>query len=113
MAKLTKLDTARQEAGRLTWVVFNVNRTDMKVDARRPYRMQARAEAAAATAERILDAATEIFWETPVDQISMDDVARRAGVTVQTVIRRFGGKGGLMAAAAAREAERVRRQRDE
>jgi AcrR family transcriptional regulator len=40
-------------------------------------------------------------------------VARRAGVTVQTVIRRFGGKQGLLAAAAQREAERVRRQRDQ
>jgi AcrR family transcriptional regulator len=68
----------------------------------RPYRMVARAEAAAATAERILDAAIEVFWETPGEQFSLDEVARRAGVTVQTVIRRFGGRGGLFAAAAER-----------
>src|SRR5215813_10464007 len=79
----------------------------------RPYRMLARAEAAAATAERILDAAIELFWERPTDQISLDEVARRASVTVQTVIRRFGGRDGLFAAASEREAERVRRQRDE
>jgi AcrR family transcriptional regulator len=75
--------------------------------------MQARAEAAAATGERILDAAVEVFWEMPTDQISLEEVARRAGVTVQTVIRRFGGRDGLMAAAARRESEKVRNQRME
>ncbi|HEV8163817.1 MAG TPA: helix-turn-helix domain-containing protein, partial [Actinomycetota bacterium] len=80
---------------------------------RRPYRMQARAAAAAATGERILDAAVAVFWQQPVDDIPLEQVARRAGVTVQTVIRRFGSKQGLLAAAAQREAERVRRQRDQ
>jgi AcrR family transcriptional regulator len=67
--------------------------------------MVARAASAAATGERILDAAVELFWEAPGDDLSLDEVARRAGVTVQTVIRRFGGKDGLFAAAAEREAE--------
>jgi len=84
----------------------------MNMTPRRPYRMNARATAAAATAERILDATVKIFWERPTDQISLDDVAHRAGVSVQTVIRRFGGREGLMTAAVAREAERVRQQRD-
>ncbi|MEW6582254.1 MAG: helix-turn-helix domain-containing protein [Actinomycetota bacterium] len=79
----------------------------------RAYRMVARAEAAAATGERILDAAVELFWERPGEQAPLDEVARRAGVTVQTVIRRFGGRDGLLAAAADREAERVGRQRNE
>jgi AcrR family transcriptional regulator len=85
----------------------------MKERQRRAYRMDARARAAAATGERILDAAIEVFWELPTERISLDEVARRAGVTVQTVIRRFGGREGLMAAAGARESERVRRQRNE
>jgi AcrR family transcriptional regulator len=75
--------------------------------------MVARAEAAAATAERILDAATEVFWELPTDQISLDEVGRRAGVTVQTVIRRFGGREGLLAAGVQREAEKIQAQRME
>jgi AcrR family transcriptional regulator len=82
-----------------------------EVDSQRPYRMVARAESTAATGERILDAAVEVFWERPREQITLDEVARRAGVSVQTVIRRFGGGEGLFAAAAEREAERVRRQR--
>lgn len=75
--------------------------------------MVARAEAAATTAERVLDAAAEVFWKLPTDQISLEEIARRAGVTVQTVIRRFGGRDGLLAAAGEREAEKVSRQRDE
>ena len=79
----------------------------------RRYLMVARAEAAVATGERILDAAVETFWERPADTFSLEEVARRAGVSVQTVIRRFGGRDGLLAAAGEREAQRVRRQRDE
>jgi AcrR family transcriptional regulator len=77
---------------------------------RRPYRMTARAAAAAATAERILDAATEVFYEKT--DLPLDEVAARAGVTVQTVIRRFGGREGLFAAALERESGRVGDQRD-
>ncbi len=78
----------------------------------RPYRMVARAAAAAARGDRILDAAIAIFWERPTVEISLDEVARRGGVSVQTVIRRFGGKEGLFAAAVEREAARTRNQRD-
>lgn len=81
--------------------------------AKRPYRMTARAEAARATGERILDATEELLWSGPVDRMSLDVVAGRAGVTVQTVLRRYGTKDGLVAAAAARAVDRVRRQRDE
>ena len=76
----------------------------------RRYRMVARAEAAAATGERILDAAVEAFWESPAD-VSLGEVARRAGVSVQTVIRHFGGRDGLTAAAVEREVQRVGEQR--
>jgi AcrR family transcriptional regulator len=74
--------------------------------------MGARAESAAATGERILDAVAALFWEQPADRISLDEVGRCAGVSVQTVIRRFGTKELLFAAAAEREVARVRAQRD-
>lgn len=79
----------------------------MKAEATRPYRMSARAESAAATGERILGAVTELFWERPADQIVLTEVAARAGVTVQTVLRRFGNREGLLAAAAERANEAV------
>lgn len=81
--------------------------------ARRPYRMSARADATVATGERILDSFADLFWQRSSDQISLDEVAAAAGVSVQTVIRRFGGKQGLFLAALKRQGERVRAQRDE
>jgi len=82
----------------------------MKVaeEAKRPYRMGVRSDAAVATADFILNAATELFWEKPSGQIRLDEVAARSGVTVQTVIRRFGTKDKLFAAAAERQFEKVR-----
>lgn len=67
----------------------------------RPYRQKARAAAAEATAERILACFTERLRSDWFDEIKLDEVARSAGVTVQTVIRRYGGKAGLLEAAAA------------
>jgi AcrR family transcriptional regulator len=86
---------------------------NMDTASRRPYQMVARAQSAAATRERILDVAVEAFWERPDDQVSLDEVARRAGVSVQTVIRRFGGRDGLFAAAVERETKRTRTERDQ
>jgi AcrR family transcriptional regulator len=65
---------------------------------RRPYKMQARAAATAATRERILDAAEAAFDELQIDEITLVWVAKRAGVSVQTVIRHFGTKEGLFMA---------------
>lgn len=73
----------------------------------RSYEMKARAETAAATGERILDAAVEVFWQMPYSQITLDEIARLAGVSVQTVIRRFGSKDSVLAAAAERESQQV------
>jgi AcrR family transcriptional regulator len=103
-------------AGHRLPALFHVNVINMNVEtdsSPRGYRMTARAVSTAATAERILDAALEMFWEMPTNQISLDEVARRSGVSVQTVIRRYGGKDGLVAAAAERESTAIRRQRDQ
>lgn len=68
--------------------------------AARSYRQTARAESAAATGRRILDAFGARLHTGWMDEITLDEVARAAGVSVQTVIRRFGGKEGLLLAAA-------------
>jgi AcrR family transcriptional regulator len=54
--------------------------------------MQARQEAVASTRERILRAAYDQWLERPYDQVSIETVARAAGVSRQTVIRQFGTK---------------------
>ncbi len=70
----------------------------MKSDSPHPraYRQTARAQSASATGERILDAFIARLREGWFDEIRLDDVASDAEVTVQTVIRRFGGKDGLL-----------------
>src|SRR5262249_62028582 len=88
------------------------NNSDIERPKRR-YRMTARADAAAATRERILDAAVAVFWERPLVDISLEEVARRAGVSLPTVIRHVRDRAGLIAAAGEREDERIRQQRDE
>jgi AcrR family transcriptional regulator len=77
----------------------------------RPYRMRARAEAAAATRGRILRALLELHVERFHDQITLEDVARRAGVTGQTVLRHFGSREQLVTAAAERATIEVLAQR--
>lgn len=67
---------------------------------KRPYRMRVRAEHAAATRERILATAGELFTMRLYDDVSLDDVAAGAETTVQTIIRRFGSKESLFAAMA-------------
>jgi AcrR family transcriptional regulator len=61
------------------------------------YSMELRAAATEATRERILAAAGELFLEHWYDDVTLARVARRAGVSAQTVINHFGGKEGLFA----------------
>src|SRR5262245_20441343 len=69
----------------------------MKATAR-PYRQRSRAAAAEANTERIMRAAVELFVEVPFEQLTLAAVAERAGVGLQTVIRRVGTKDGLVRA---------------
>jgi AcrR family transcriptional regulator len=64
----------------------------------RTYRQTTRASAAAEKTERILDAGLALFMERPFDQVTLPAVAERAGVGLQTLIRRVGTKDGLVAA---------------
>ena len=79
----------------------------------RQYRMAARAQATQANGERILAAAQELFAEQLYDQVSCDDVAAQAGVTVRTVMRRFGSKQQLFGAVAEERALTIRSSRRE
>jgi AcrR family transcriptional regulator len=63
---------------------------------KRPYRLGVRALAAEDTARRILDAFKGRIREDWYDQITLEQIAREAEVTVPTIIRRFGSKEKLM-----------------
>src|SRR5689334_18048726 len=84
---------------------------NINTSAKRPYRQSARAQAAQETAERIVDAFALRRRDSWFDEIRLEDVARDAGVTVQTVIRRFGGKEGLLDAAKMQIGQEIMRTR--
>ena len=74
--------------------------------------MSRRAEAAADTWDRIVDALLARFASLPYDRIRLEDVATDAGVSLQTVLRRFGSKAGLVTAMAERELARIAETRE-
>jgi AcrR family transcriptional regulator len=77
----------------------------------RPYTKVARAEGEERTRTALLDAAEEMFFSWPWDQVTLAAVASRAGVTKQTLLRHFGSKEGLLEQGFTRAAEAVEEQR--
>jgi AcrR family transcriptional regulator len=61
----------------------------------RPYVMRARADGVADTRQRILQAAFDLSGERMSLEIVLADVAGRAGVSVQTILRHFGTREAL------------------
>jgi AcrR family transcriptional regulator len=76
--------------------------------ARRPYQQTARAAAAEDTRRRIIQAFVARLSTTWFDEITLDAIAQDADVTVQTVVRRFTSKEGLLQAAAEEMGREVR-----
>ena len=60
--------------------------------------MSARADSVQQTGDRILTAAFDRFKVALFDEVTLDQIAADADVTVQTVIRRFGSKEGIIGA---------------
>ena len=60
--------------------------------------MGLRAEQAAATHRGILEAAIALFTAAPYDEVTLEEIAARAGVTLKTVLRRFRSKDALLLA---------------
>lgn len=80
--------------------------------ATRPYRKTARAQSERKTAEAILNAALEAFAGEPFDRVTLRRIAAASGVTIQTVLRRFGSKEQLFEALVERERPRILAARD-
>jgi AcrR family transcriptional regulator len=78
------------------------------MEKKRSYRMQERARASEATGHRILAAARQLFGKLIYDQVSLQAVAEHAGVTVQTVLRRFTSKEALFTAVTQDMAHQIR-----
>jgi AcrR family transcriptional regulator len=77
---------------------FNVSLSNMNTT--RGYSMTARADSAAETGRRIVAAARALFLSLDYEDVTLKAIADRAGVTLQTVIRRYASKEGLVNAVA-------------
>ncbi|MGQ0528889.1 MAG: TetR/AcrR family transcriptional regulator [Panacagrimonas sp.] len=77
----------------------------------RRYSQVARAVATEVTATRIIDSFLELLMSEWFDDITLYRVATGAGVAVPTLIRRFGGKDGLLVASIPVLADRISEQR--
>ena len=62
----------------------------------RTYTMTARAQAVEDTRTRIREALFELGTKQVFSDISLEDVAQEAGVSVQTVLRHFGSRAALI-----------------
>src|SRR5262245_9117824 len=75
--------------------VPTAQRGDDGAPPRRAYAMRARAEAAEATRERLIAAATRRFLAAAYDEVSLEELAGKASVSLPTVLRHFGSKEAL------------------
>lgn len=64
----------------------------MKPEVKGPQRVSLREEQASVTRRRILEAARRLFVERGYSMVSIQEIAREAGVAYQTVFSQFGGK---------------------
>lgn len=69
--------------------------------------MTSRADDAERTGQRIVDAMVQRFATLPYGRIRLEDIAADAGVTVQTVLRRFDSKSALLVKTVERELGRI------
>ncbi len=78
---------------------------------RRPYRQVARAQARQRTRAALLNVAMEEFTKGHWEKMSLQELASRAQVTKQTLLRHFGSKDGLLTQAMASTAAETYTQR--
>jgi AcrR family transcriptional regulator len=74
--------------------------------------MRQRAESADGTRQRVLEAAVDELWQRRASEVRLEDVATRAGVTVQTVLRIFGRRSVLLESAWEPLRDRILQQRE-
>lgn len=63
---------------------------------KRPYQMAGRAAKMQEMRRRIVDSAAELYMQQSIDDFTLEEVARRAGTTVQTILRVHGSRDQLL-----------------
>jgi AcrR family transcriptional regulator len=92
-------------------VLMDINMKVAALKRTRTYEMRVRAESTIKTREQIMDAVIDLSEEKLSLEIVLADVAERAGVSVQTLLRHFGSRSGLFEQAQSRQVEQVRAER--
>jgi AcrR family transcriptional regulator len=78
---------------------FNVYICDMKLKQTRKYEMSNRAQSAEKTSVDILRVLGELWIKHSINEITLEMVAEKAGISVRTILRKYGSKEGLFEAA--------------
>ncbi len=87
--------------------LFRVDICDMNtVEKKRSYQMSERARKVARNDRNIMNAMSGLWLELPLSEITLDKISQRSGVTVRTILRKFGSKEGLLKACIEHEGER-------
>lgn len=79
----------------------------------RTYSNDKRAAGAARTEQKILKVLGELWLEYSIHEITMEMIAARSGVTVRTILRKFGSKEGLYEAALKHDVTGIRVLKDQ
>lgn len=73
---------------------------------KRSYQMMERAKQVERNDRRIIEAMADLWLELPLSELTLDKVSQRSGVTVRTILRKFGSKEGLFEACIASDRDR-------
>lgn len=82
------------------------------LDVKRTYQMSKRAEAVAQTESAIFSATAALWRDRPFTDISLEAIAEGAGVSVRTIIRRFGSREGLLETCIKNDASEIESDRE-
>jgi len=87
------------------WPIFRttirlLNMAKPRVPAKRAYRQSLRAESAMETRHRILEVTRQSFERLPLENVGLEEVAKRSRVARSTIYKIFGSRQGLMVALA-------------
>ncbi len=83
----------------------------LQTESKRAYKQGARAQAAARTADAIIDAFARFLETEWYNDVSLERIAATANVTVPTILRHFGSKEGILEAVNERVAQDINARR--
>jgi len=81
-------------------IMIDMKSAQVRLKKKREYHQEARAEAARANERAVLEAAVgRLKTAKRMADVTLEDIASDAGVTVRTILRQYGSKDGIMEAA--------------